>query len=91
MDLLNHSVVAPILARTFAQLFAHLDSFYTAEFLAGGGGENGALVCAEKFKVPRPLLRAMPTFKVPCPPCFDGTILTLRFVLQAFKLLKTRL
>ena len=42
---------------------------------------------AEKFKVPCPLLRAMPTFKVPCPPCFDGAILTLRFVLQAFKLL----
>ena len=42
-----------------------------------------------KFKVPRPLLRAMP---VPCPPCFDGpcfdgAILTLRLVLQAFKLL----
>ena len=34
------------------------------------------------LKVPRPLLRAMPTFKVPCPPfkqSFDGAILTLRF------------
>ena len=36
----------------------------------------------EKFKVPRPLFRATPTFKVPCPPfkqSFDGAILTLRF------------
>ena len=41
----------------------------------GGGGERMARLCAEKFKVPRPLLRAAPTFKVPCPPfkqSFDG-------------------
>ena len=48
------------------------------------GGERMARLRTEKFKVPHPLLRAM---LVPCPPCFDGAILTLRLVLQAFKLL----
>ena len=54
--------------------------FHTG-FLASGGKEWRA--CVPKFlKVPHPLLRAMPTFKVPCPPykqSFDGAILILRF------------
>ena len=40
------------------------------------------MACRKILKVPRPLLRATPTFKVPCPPfkqSFDGAILTSRF------------